>query len=135
MPNMDECKTYEVIVDFSFSFTAKPKDPIIELSGVDYPDGAVIGPLLEEEEFNVTCTTRGAKPSPEVILYQNDKQLETALETSTDEGYITSVVTYSNVFNRDDIRSRFRCEVRHVTFPEPKSIEVHITLHCELYYN
>ncbi|OQR74860.1 titin-like [Tropilaelaps mercedesae] len=113
------------------SLEAKPKDPVIELSGVEYPDGSVIGPLLEEERFNVTCTTRGAKPSPEVILYQNDNVLKTALETSTDEGYITSVVTYSNMFNRDDIRSRFRCEVRHVTFPEPKSIEVHITLHLK----
>ncbi|XP_022658280.1 hemicentin-1-like isoform X3 [Varroa destructor] len=110
---------------------AKPKDPILELSGVEYTDGSPVGPLLEEEQFNVTCTTRGAKPAPEVILYQNDEVLRTALETSTEDGYITSVVTYSNIFNRNDIRSRFRCEVRHVTFPEPKRIEVNITLHLK----
>lgn len=112
---------------------AKPKPPLITSNGSEntHEDGTVIGPLLEEESFDISCSTVGAKPRVNIEWFQEGQKLNISVKEETKDGYINSRATYQATLKRKDIGAKFECKVTHETLAEPYTAGVSIDLHLK----
>nr|XP_023013061.1 cell adhesion molecule 3-like [Leptinotarsa decemlineata] len=101
----------------------KPENVKIFRSGdhTPLPNSTVIGPMEEEDEFDLICEASGGKPIPKVRWYNGTNEIQRAKYSANeiDNGVGTGISRLQLTLTRGDLLARFECRVESDALDEP----------------
>ncbi|KAM3956997.1 neuromusculin isoform 1-T1 [Aphomia sociella] len=110
----EDCNTVQVT---DFHTYIKPKSVEVTAEDKTLADGAVLGPLLERKNIDISCTVIEGKPQPKVAWYFNGKQRLDA-QTMT-----PNATTFQHVLpltvTRAELGGELKCIVTSAALDEP----------------
>ncbi|XP_024084206.1 hemicentin-1 isoform X2 [Cimex lectularius] len=100
----------------NFTTLIKPEFITIEGDGKEITNGSKIGPLTEDDEITLTCSSGGAKPIPTIQWYNGTTLLEGECEEEKTDGLIGTNTNKVKIrVSRGDLGIDYQCRALHPT--------------------